>query len=574
MESLTAAVSGLRCAPEVIRIARNLSEKGADVTELATAVSLIVKELGEIRPNSVGGPDAALSDCSQAASPGTSNTPKDRGLSVVAKPVAAKSSLSPAAATATASNFAFEIPNVQMLSPRGRHAVRITATEMQLHGPRNTLVIVPLEKIKHTYNLPKVDNYGKVSADLWVLVLTEAVQSGKQLTSTIVFQTKPVPKPVDPNSARKTPKPPPTLRVDVSAGASMLPENCSLLSSSIAASEGSSTLEGTMRDLISACFHCGVFTSHPKAPSTPDNRFFQSSRNSPVVKCYVGVNDGILYPLPDGVFFLGRPYTFVSLDEMAGLECAKGGSGRTLDLIVTLHEEGEPPHEFSMIEKEEASPLNVYIQHMLRKAQRLAREAGLSGDGGNMSSDTGSVVGSRAETKPTGKNAEEAVVLDDLSSPEDDESDDDDSDFDVEEAKRERREERRQEQLGDGADSGGRKDYSASRLNDHESDSDSSSESESYSDEEDEDQEGSALSTNGVIEIDARNMVGIKRKASPAITPAAVAPSALNAETSSKVHIVLDKDSETESEDDLPVNVPAPSEPKAKKMKFALGGAC
>ena len=129
-----------------------------------------------------------------------------------------------------------------------------------------------------------------------------------------------------------------------------------------------------MREILSACFDTGVFTALPGPPRTTDPVFFKSSRDSPVVKCYVGVNDGILYPLPDGIFFLGRPYTFVSLDEMAGLECAKGGSGRTLDLIVSVHDDGEPPHVFGMIEKEEHGPLTAYVHHLLRRGGSSMRK--------------------------------------------------------------------------------------------------------------------------------------------------------------------------------------------------------
>ena len=127
----------------------------------------------------------------QAASPGTSHSPADDASLSSSAAVAS-------AAPASAASFAFEIPGVQMLSPRGRHAVRVSRTGCTCTArvPRSSRFPSPA---KFAYSPPKVDNYGKISADLWVLVLKDPVASGKQMTSTIVFQTKPKPKPIDPN---------------------------------------------------------------------------------------------------------------------------------------------------------------------------------------------------------------------------------------------------------------------------------------------------------------------------------------------------------------------------------------
>ena len=49
----------------------------------------------------------------------------------------------------------------------------------------------------------------------------------------------------------------------------------------------------------------------------------------------------------------------------AGLECNKGGSGRTIDLNIHTHDDEQ--HCFGMIEKEEIKPLQIYIQMILKR---------------------------------------------------------------------------------------------------------------------------------------------------------------------------------------------------------------
>ena len=84
-----------------------------------------------------------------------------------------------------------------------------------------------------------------------------------------------------------------------------------------------------------------------------------------------------------------------------------------------------------------------------------------------------------------------------------------------------------------------------------------------------------------MIEIDARDLVGNKRKASPArkemsaFEAAAAAAASRAAAVKNAIDIAESDGSETESDDEpVMMNVPPPSVPKAKKMKMALGGVC
>ena len=152
--------------------------------------------------------------------------------------------------------------------------------------------------------------------------------------------------------------------------------------------------------------------------------YFTSSRSGPLIKCYSGVNDGLLYPLPDGVFFVGKPYTFVTLSDMAGLECNKGGSGRTIDLNIHTHDSQN--YTFGMIEKEEMQPLQNYIQMILKRAQKLAaKESATSSSSSSSSSSTStststSSSSSSSTTTHTDGKRDSAVVINDVSDPDED----------------------------------------------------------------------------------------------------------------------------------------------------------
>ena len=56
-------------------------------------------------------------------------------------------------------------------------------------------------------------------------------------------------------------------------------------------------------------------------------QIFCNSVGDTCVKCIVGVENGHLYPLSNGVYFLNKPYIFLSFDDMVGLEQGRAGSG-------------------------------------------------------------------------------------------------------------------------------------------------------------------------------------------------------------------------------------------------------
>ena len=160
MEKVKSITSHLKCANQIIQIAQGI-DNAQHVTALAESLALVVAELSQ----------------SQAKS----NPTNSKDSSIVNSIV-----------NLTEDKYAFQIPNISCLSPRGRHTFKINPTELCLSAKKGD-VVISLTNIQKSYCLNKVDNYGKISACLWLLVLDTAVPVGKQTTKTIVFSTSPKP---------------------------------------------------------------------------------------------------------------------------------------------------------------------------------------------------------------------------------------------------------------------------------------------------------------------------------------------------------------------------------------------
>ncbi|VEU34011.1 unnamed protein product [Pseudo-nitzschia multistriata] len=113
------------------------------------------------------------------------------------------------------------------------------------------------------------------------------------------------------------------------------------------------------------------FESHnPPGTST-------TTAGMPFVGCYSGVNDGVLFPLEEGLLFY-KPPRFLPRAVLHSIACGRGGSGsdssRYVDLVLKVTgqasetAEGEAcveTVEFTNIQREETGVLNDYIHNVL-----------------------------------------------------------------------------------------------------------------------------------------------------------------------------------------------------------------
>ena len=159
----------------------------------------------------------------------------------------------------------------------------------------------------------------------------------------------------------------------------------------------------------------------------------------PFVSCYLGVNDGALYPLEEGLLFY-KPPRFLPRSNLVSIACGRGGGGgdsssRYVDMVVQCssisndNDEIETV-EFTNIQREENTVLNSYIHDVLVPAMtRDAKDESSktkSVDGGDDESDQ-VVVEAIAEGEDTD---DETAEVEEVQAEDSEDSDsDDDEDF-------------------------------------------------------------------------------------------------------------------------------------------------
>ena len=176
---------------------------------------------------------------------------------------------------------------------------------------------------------------------------------------------------------------------------------------------------------------CATPQQSQKQPfrSASDQGVSTTTANMPFVQCYHGVQDGILYPLEEGLLFF-KPPKFIPRSQLASIACGRGNGGTNSSRYVDMHcelDDGEGSIEFTNIRREEIGVLNNYIHGVLVPAmhrdvanQETATSVEAVADGENQEGegeDEGFVVA--VATKDSASDTEE----------EEDDSDDDDDDY-------------------------------------------------------------------------------------------------------------------------------------------------
>jgi hypothetical protein len=101
----------------------------------------------------------------------------------------------------------------------------------------------------------------------------------------------------------------------------------------------------------------------------------------PYLKCYQGVNDGVIFPMEEGLLFY-KPPMFVHRSDLHSIAVGRGGGSRYIDLHAAIDgKDGEKNElEFTNIDREEMQVLNSYIHNTLVKAMTKDAEENDSED--------------------------------------------------------------------------------------------------------------------------------------------------------------------------------------------------
>jgi len=134
-----------------------------------------------------------------------------------------------------------------------------------------------------------------------------------------------------------------------------------------------------------------------------------TTEGMPFVGCYNNLNDGALFPLPEGLLFF-KPPLFIPRSLLASISCGRGSGGsRYVDMIVQLESPSEHENsgiengkkkkqsskntlEFTNIHREELSVLNDYIHNVLIPAMQIDAGEGEKNDEDSSEEVTAEVV--------------------------------------------------------------------------------------------------------------------------------------------------------------------------------------
>ncbi|CAN6336474.1 unnamed protein product [Urochloa humidicola] len=226
---------------------------------------------------------------------------------------------------------------IAILTPRGRYNVELHQSFLQLHGQANDFQI-QYNSILRLFILPKSQN----PHTFVVITLDPPIRKGQTLYPHIVIQF--------------------VTEAEV--------ERELALSEQVLA-EKYKGLQGSYRDQIHKVFSnilCGLSGAKVTRSST-----FRSCQHGYAVKSALKAEDGLLYPLEKGFFFLPKPPTLILHEQIEYVlfdhHGAGGATSQYFDLLVKLKNDQE--HLFSNIQRTEYQNMFSFISGKNLKVMNL-----------------------------------------------------------------------------------------------------------------------------------------------------------------------------------------------------------
>ncbi|CAN6442322.1 unnamed protein product [Victoria cruziana] len=220
---------------------------------------------------------------------------------------------------------------VAILTPRGRYYIELHMSFLRLQGQANDFKIQH-SSIVRLFQLPK-SNQPHVFV---IVTLDPPIRKGQTLYPHIVMQFD-----------RDT-----------------VTENTLSISENLLKTKYKDRLEASYKGLIADIF-IQILKGLSGAKVTRPGKF-RSAQAGLAVKSSLKAEDGILYPLEKGFFFLPKPPTLILHDEIEYVEFERHGAGGTVmsshyfDLLVKLKSEQE--HQFRNIQRNEYHNLFDFIR--------------------------------------------------------------------------------------------------------------------------------------------------------------------------------------------------------------------
>jgi structure-specific recognition protein 1 len=237
------------------------------------------------------------------------------------------------------------IPEISMLTPRGKFDMYMLKNALKIHGPSHDYKI-SYKNIARAFLLPKPDGVHLA----FVVALNNPIRQGKTVYPFLVFQFK-----------DKAPHKPVTLN---------LPEDEQERKALFKYDIVEPTMTGEVYDNMAKLFKSliGIAVVIP-------SKSFRSFRGATSVKCSVKANEGYLYFLEKCLLFIHKPVVYISLEDVKYVECSRVNDSnlqqRTFDFSVFCKKE---EIQFVGIEKNELEPITNYFN--IKKIRIKSAEGG------------------------------------------------------------------------------------------------------------------------------------------------------------------------------------------------------
>lgn len=222
------------------------------------------------------------------------------------------------------------LPEIPMITPRGKYSLDMYQTFLKFHGRTHNFKIL-YKHITRAFVLPKPD--GQHIG--FVIALSTPIKQGQTYYPFLVLQfhkdtKESVKTNISPEQLKELPEP------------KLEPQ-----------------IEGPLHDVLSK-----IFLSLVKIKIVVPAGF-KSSRESAAVRCSVKAFDGYLYPLEKALLFVNKPVVYIRLADIQFVEFARVSQGttqpnRSFDLNV--HIKTMEVHQFTGLDRNEYGLLLEYIQ--------------------------------------------------------------------------------------------------------------------------------------------------------------------------------------------------------------------
>jgi hypothetical protein len=309
-----------QCYPAFTALAGKFPEHKAAFDELAT---LFLKDVDDARSTAA----AAAAKVTAAAAVGKAPS---------AAPPGPAAPLGPAATAADQSLCT--VASQSFLAPRGRFDMEWHATKLMLRNKKGETFECAYADVSNIFALHENDASGRTTGYLWALHMRTPVQLSKTRKSNLfVMQVKATAK--NCKFGDWTVNVGGVGGVGVDVGGTVVKSEAGSGGGKRVAGGGARVLTG---DPMVVLKELGSTLAKTDA-TCPDDRIFRGATAGEAaggasVKCFHGVDDGILFPLSNGLFFARKPLMFIPLEDMTAIEFGRHGSGnlRTFDLFVQV----------------------------------------------------------------------------------------------------------------------------------------------------------------------------------------------------------------------------------------------